>query len=132
MRGKVANKASMIIRNDFDKYGTNPAEMLMEVYSKAMQAFDSGRGYGEKSDAGAAYLSTALGAATTLAKHYYPTMSAVKIEDVTDKKTVGDKPIDAQVAINIVQSDPFLKSIANKAKATDSLFQILPTGNKDE
>lgn len=99
------NKNSLLAHSDMERLGANPIEMLVEVYKEAMQAYRSGRGYGEKSDAGSQYLAVAGKAAIDLAKFKHPTLSAVAIKDMSEDSAKA--PLSTREAIDVLKSDPF-------------------------
>lgn len=103
-RGRPARN-TLLAHADLERLNANPVEMLVEVYKEAMAAYKSGRGYGEKGDAGAAYLGVAGKAAVDLAKFKHPTLSAVALKDMTDTKE--RTPLTTYQAIDIIKSDPF-------------------------
>lgn len=96
-------------------------EMQMNVYNKAMKAFDDMRGFGEKGDAGVGYLSVCNQAIATIAKYSYPTMTAIKIDDINSQ--VAEKVIDAAIIRDKILNDPILANAVNmtKEKAHESL-----------
>jgi hypothetical protein len=101
-------KKSLLALYELDKRGIEPIDYLLEVYREAMQAYQSGRGYTDKGDAGPAYLANALNAAKTLASYKYPTLSAMAIKDITElDKAEASKPMTTKEAIKIMQADPF-------------------------
>lgn len=93
-------------------------EMQMAVYNRAITAYDNMRGYGEKGDAGVGYLSVANQAISTLAKYSYPTMTAIKIDDIN--KVVAEKVIDAAIVRDTILNDPILNKAVAASKPTAS------------
>lgn len=126
------HKLSLAMRHILEARGIDLVKMQIDVYTKAMEAFDNRRGDNEKSDAGPAYLGVCNQAIGTLAKYAFPTMTAIKIEDIDNQ--INNKVIDAVQIRQRILSDPFAKS----AIATLSTEQIglpvlpKPDGNKDE
>lgn len=106
------------MRKILEERGIDIVEMQMQVYRKAMDAFDNHRGDTEKSDAGPAYLSVANQAIGTLAKYAFPTMTAIKMEDLNND--VNTKVIDAVAVRQTILNDPFAKSAVAAATATDT------------
>lgn len=99
------NRATLLAHSDMERLGANPIEMLVEVYKEAMAAYKSGRGYGEKSDAGSQYLAVAGKAAIDLAKFKHPTLSAIAVKDLTE--STGKEPLTTREAIDVIKADPF-------------------------
>lgn len=130
------NRLNILAHEDLKRLGANPIEMLVEVYKESMAAYKSMRGYSEKSDAGAAYLSVAGKAAVDLAKFKHPTLSAVALKDVSQD---SDKtPLTTSQAIDIIKNDPFappeIKDIETD-KIVDAMNStinapFLPTGQR--
>lgn len=114
---KVIKKSSLIMRHHLEQKGIDLVELQMQVFRKAMDAYDNQRGYLEKSDAGPAYLSVCNTAIATLAKYAFPSMTAIKLEEAD--KTVNEKIIDATEVRNKILSDPFAKNAVN-AMSLDS------------
>lgn len=130
------NRLNILAHEDLKRLNANPIEMLVEVYRESMSAYKSMRGYSEKSDAGAAYLSVAGKAAVDLAKFKHPTLSAVALKDVSQD---SDKtPLTTSQAIDIIKNDPFappeIKDIETD-KIVDAMNStinapFLPTGQR--
>lgn len=99
-------KLSLTMRNVLEQRGIDLVEMQLQVYNKAMKAFDSMRGYGEKGDAGPQYLAQANAAIALLAKHSYPTMTAIGVHDASGPK-LADGLVDAAKIREIILNDPF-------------------------
>lgn len=101
--------------------GIDVLQMQMDIYNRAIKAFDSMRGYGEKGDAGVGYLAVANQAVATLAKYSYPTMTAIKIDDLNN--SVNEKVIDAAIVRNTILNDPILNKTvaATKPNASEAL-----------
>lgn len=108
-RARLPNKLSLAMRHILEERGIDLVKMQIDVYTKAMDAFDNHRGENEKSDAGPAYLGICNQAIATLARYAYPTMSAIKIEDLDN--AVNDKVIDAVAIRQKILSDPFAKNV---------------------
>lgn len=129
---KKLNKVSMAMRQILEARGIDLIEMQMQVYRKAMDAFDNERGNGDKSDAGPAYLNVCNTAIGTLAKYAFPTMSAIKLEDLNNN--VNTKVIDAVQVRQTILADPFAKSAAQAATTVNAEHNGLPVlsvGKKD-
>lgn len=110
-----SNKLSMTARAEMDLKGIRPIDLLLEVYTTAMQAYKSGRGLTDKGDSGPGYLMTAGKAAADLMKYYAPTMTAVAVQIQGEGE---ESPKTALDAAKIVKEDPFFKHaklIADKA-----------------
>ena len=117
-----------------DRLGINPIQMLKEVYDRAISAYDSARGYSDKSDAGAGYLSVAGKAAADLAKFKHPTLAALAVKDMTDPKSES-KPMTTQQAIEVIKSDPFSPKSIEASDVIDAMKSnittpLLPIGEK--
>lgn len=74
-----------------------------------------------------------LKGAVDLARFRYPMISAIAIQDLTER---GDsaKPMTSIEALEIIKKDPFLlenKDVVDAMKTSNS-FTILPKGNKDD
>lgn len=90
---------------EMERLGIAPIQMLLDVFNESLLAYRSGRGLTEKGDAGAAYLSVAVTAASKLASFRYPTLSAMAVEQIgsdNDKKVMTTKE-----AMKVIQQDPF-------------------------
>jgi len=127
--------ASLLAHKDMERLNINPVEMLKEVYTLAIQAYTSGRGYGEKSDSGPAYLSVAGKAAADLSKLKHPTLSAVAIKDLTDANE-DKKPMTTQEAIEVIKNDPFSPKSIQASDVIDAMKSkiktpMLPGGNNE-
>lgn len=128
------NKNSLLAHGDMERLGVNPIEMLVEVYREAMNAYKTGRGYGEKSDAGSQYLAVAGKAAIDLAKFKHPTLSAIAVKDMSQESEKN--PMTTAEAIEVIKSDPFapkeIKEIPSEKILEAMNSQIstpfLPTG----
>lgn len=134
-RARQPNKTSLTLRSELEKRGIDLLEMQMAVYRKAMDAYDNERGCGDgeqgPKDTGAAYLGICNQAVATLARYCYPTMSAVKIENMD--REVNDKVIDAVKVRETILNDPFAVQIAHKAtSSTDTGLPVLVGGKKEE
>ena len=105
-RKGIPNKSSLTAHSDMDRLGINPIEMLLEVFKESMNAYRSGRGYGDKSDAGPYYLSCAGKAASDLARFKHPTMSAIAVADLSKGEGSG-KIATAAEAMQAIINDPF-------------------------
>lgn len=133
----MPNKTSLTLRSELERRGIDLLEMQLAIYNKAIKAFDDergcsdgGEGYGP-SDTGSSYLSVANTAVATLARYCYPTMSAVKIENMD--KEVNEKVIDATEVRAKILADPFAAQVAHKATtSTDTGLPILVGGKKEE
>lgn len=128
------NRTTLLALGDMDRLGVNPIEMLVEVYREAMNAYKTGRGYGEKSDAGSQYLAVAGKAAIDLAKFKHPTLSAIAVKDMTQESERA--PMTTAEAIDVIKSDPFAPKEIKEIE-TDKILQamnshintpFLPTG----
>lgn len=136
-RARLPNKASLTMRRELEARGIDIIEMQMAVYNKAIDAYDrekgcsdGGEGFGP-SDTGFRYLGVANQAIATLAKYAYPTMAAVKIENMD--KEVNEKVIDAVEVRNTILNDPFAARAAKAATSqTDTGLPILSIGKKEE
>lgn len=127
----AAHKMSLTVRTILEERGIDLVDMQLEVYRKAMQAFDSHRGDTEKSDAGPAYLAICNQAIGTMAKYAFPTMTAIKLEDAD--RAVNDKVIDAVKVRETILNDPFANAAAAKALSnTDTGLPVLVGGKKEE
>lgn len=134
-RARLPNKASLTMRHELERRGIDIVEMQLEVYRKAIAAFDNERGCsdgGEQGpkDTGAGYLSVANQAIATLARYSYPTMTAIKIEEAD--REVNEKVIDAVKVREAILNDPFAASVAKKAVSTaDTGLPVLVGGKKE-
>lgn len=134
---RLPQRKSLTIRNELDAMGLSPAILLLEIYQRAVEAYDTGRGFGPEFDPGPQYLAVAEKSANALARYYYPTMSAVKVE--TSAK-LSEAPMSAAKSRAAIMADPFAektKKIANIATQPQVIQEmtapsILPTGNKNE
>ncbi|WP_291515763.1 hypothetical protein [Bdellovibrio sp. ArHS] len=139
----MPNKTSLTLRSELERRGIDLLEMQLAIYNKAMSAFDEKRGCADgyegdednppssPKDTGAAYLAVANQAVGTLARYCYPTMSAVKIENMD--KEVNEKVIDATEVRAKILADPFAAQVAHKATtSTDTGLPILVGGKKEE
>lgn len=132
----VPHKLSMAMRTLLEARGIDLIEMQMNIYKKAMEAYDNHRGDNEKSDAGPAYLSVANQAVNNMMKYAFPTMTAVKIDDLREDPK-DQEPIDAKKIRERILNDPFSKAVAEKIKITEETkdalgVPLLVTGKKDE
>jgi hypothetical protein len=114
----------MAMRHLIEERGIDLIQMQLDVYTKAMAAFDSHRGDTDKSDAGPAYLSVCNQAIGTLAKYTFPTMTAIKFEDLNNQ--VNDKVIDAVAVRDKILNDPFAKNAVNASKTESIGVTLLP------
>lgn len=128
------NRATLTMRKILEERGIDIVEMQMQVYRKAIEAFDNHRGSTEKGDAGPGYLSVANQAVGTLAKYAFPTMTAIKMEDLNND--VNTKVIDAVAVRQTILNDPFAKSAVAAAISTDTNeakgTPVLSVGKKDD
>lgn len=115
-------KSSLIMRHYLEQKGVDLVELQLQVFKKAMDAFDSGRGENEKSDAGPAYLSVCNTALATLARYAFPTMTAIKLEDAD--KTINDKIIDATAVRETILKDPFSKNAVSLTKQDPEILGL--------
>ena len=136
-RARSPNKASLLVRNELERRGIDLVDMQLEIYRKAMDAYDSERGCSDggegfgPTDTGFKYLSVANQAVATLARYSYPTLSAIKIEDAD--REVNTKVLDAVKVRETILSDPFAARVAHKATTnTDTGLPVLVPGNKEE
>lgn len=118
------HKLSMAMRAILDARGIDLVKMQIDVYTKAMAAFDSHRGDNEKSDAGSSYLGICNQAISTLAKYAYPTMTAIKLEDLDN--SVNDKIIDAVAIRQRILNDPFAKNAIAAINSEQIGLPVLP------
>ena len=105
-------------------------EMQMAIYNRAIVAYDNFRGESDKSSSGSAYLSVANQAVATLAKYSYPTMTAIKIDDIN--KVVAEKVIDAAIVRDTILNDPILNRAVAASKPTASEALPLLSGKPIE
>ena len=110
--------------------GIDVLQMQMDVYNRAITAYDGMRGYGDRGDAGVGYLSVANQAVATLAKYSYPTMTAIKIDDIN--KVVAEKVIDAAIVRDTILNDPILNRAVAASKPTASEALPLLSGKPIE
>ncbi len=130
-RGGLPQKGSLTMLRQLQERGIDVLQMQMDIYNRAIQAYDQMRGYGEKGDAGVGYLSVANQAVATLAKYSYPTMTAIKIDDIN--QTVADKVIDAAIVRDKILNDPVLANAVNATKPTaNEALPLLVKGKSDE
>jgi hypothetical protein len=114
-----------------EQRGIDLVEMQLQIYRKAIDAFDNGRGQNDKSDAGPQYLAVANTAVATLARYSYPTMTAIKIEDLDND--INKKVIDATEVRKAILNDPFSKSIADAATVPQEIgLPVLSPGKKND
>lgn len=132
-RSRQPNKASLIMRNELKARGIDLIEMQMKIYQKAIDAYDHERGCSEggegfgPADTGFRYLAVANQAVATLAKYSFPTMAAVKIENIDTQMT--EKVIDAVEVRNTILNDPFATRIVRKIENSADLgLETLPIG----
>ena len=134
----MAMKSSLTMRKDLESRGIDLIAMQMEIYQKAITAFDrekgcseGGEGYGP-SDVGFKYLEVANNAVKTLISHCYPKMTAVAIDDLREDE-VNRTPISATVVRDTILNDPFAVRAAKRAVATADIGDpILPIGGKKD
>ncbi len=124
VRGRPPNKASLALRHILEERGIDLVRLQIEVYTKAMNAFDKERGLGEKGDSGPAYLGVCNQAIATLARYTYPTMSAIKLEDLNN--AINDKVIDAVTVRQRILNDPFAKNAVVASEVLSIGLPILP------
>lgn len=119
------------MRSILDDRGIDIVNMQLDVYNKAMKAFDDCRGLSDKGDAGPGYLQACNTAVGILAKYAFPAMAAVQIQNLNEN--LNDKVIDAVQIRETILNDPFAKNIISKIKETpvESLPILIP-GKKDE
>lgn len=129
-RTRMPNKVSLAMRHILEERGVDIVAMQIEVYTKAMHAFDNHRGDNEKSDAGSQYLSVCNTAIATLAKYAFPTMTAIKIEDLSAAENT--QALDAVAIRQRILNDPFAKNVANASKLEPVGVPILAIGKKDD
>lgn len=128
-------RASLLAHAEMDRLGISPIQMLKDVYDRSIKAFDDARGYSDKSDAGAGYLSVAGRAAADLAKFKHPTLSAIALKDLTDHNE-DKKPMTTQEAIEVIKNDPFSPKSIQASDVIDAMNSqiktpLLPGGNKE-
>lgn len=130
------NRSTLMAHADLERLGANPIEMLVDVYRESMAAYKAMRGYSEKSDSGAAYLSVAGKAAVDLARFKHPTLSAIALKDMSEGSSRA--PLTTSQAIDIIKQDPFappeIKDIETD-KIVDAMNStinapFLPTGQR--
>lgn len=126
----MPNKRSLLAIHEIERLGLKPIEMMAEVYKRSMAAYIECRGLTDKSDAGASYLSVAGQMATKLASFQYPTLGAIAIQDMTDKKDI--KQMTTAEAVKIINGDPFLARQLDLAKPDQPIVtnDSLPIGIK--
>lgn len=133
-RARQPNKASLTMRRELEARGIDLIEMQMAIYRKAMDAYDhergcsdGGEGFGP-TDTGHKYLAVANQAVGNLARYSYPTMSAVKIENIDNE--INNKVIDAVEVRNTILNDPFAHRVAKVAEMnTDTGLPVLTIGD---
>lgn len=108
-------KLNANMRYEVERRGLDLIGMQMDVYNKAMKAFDDLRGYGDKGDAGTGYLSIANSAVQKLISHSYPTFKSVELLDGT--KEHENITIDAHRIRETILNDPF--AIPKEIEAKD-------------
>jgi len=128
----LANKLTIALRHILDDRGIDLVAMQMEVYTKAMNAFDKHRGNNpEGSDAGVGYLGICNSAVATLAKYAFPTMTAIKLDHVDN--SVNEKVIDAAKIRQAIMQDPFTRKAVDAATSLDiGTAPILSAGIKND
>jgi hypothetical protein len=104
------------LRQDADALGLNPLEKLLYIHDKALDAFEKGRGYGDKSDAGTGYLSIAAQVMVKIAHLYYPSFVGIKAQTESESG-LPKEPVDSAKALLAVLNDPFARRAANVAIA---------------
>ena len=123
-------------RAEMNRKGINAIDLLFEVYTLARDGYLQGRGLGDKSDTGSAYLAVAGNAASTLARYAYPTMSAIAVTDNTQGG--NGKAMDVIEAKKVLESDPFAQAAIRATKidpsseALNKVPTFLPLGGKGE
>lgn len=95
------------IKERCEKLGFDPLTQLILIQELAMKAFQEGRGYTDKGDAGAAYLGIAQKATEVILNKIAPNLQALKV-DVTKSEELPKKSISAKAALAALSSDPFI------------------------
>lgn len=99
------------------------AAHLEALYEKNIDAFNSFRGWSEKGDTGAAYLSNAIKAKSEkmalwlkLSSYIYPTLAAIGVDDIRkEENKVTDRIVSAIEVRQAILSDPFAMQVPENA-----------------
>lgn len=108
--------------------GFNPIEELISLQRMAVEAFKTGRGYGETGDAGTAYLAVAVRATETLARFKHPTLQAIAIKDMTEGAE-GRVAMNTAEALKVMAMDPFAKPV--REVTTEQVLMAKKLGPND-
>lgn len=133
LRKKELSVANM--QKDLDLMGFNAVEEAVNLYKMNIEAYKSGRGWTDKGDSGAAYLSNAGSLIMKILDKTRPTLQAMAIKDMTEKNET--RVMSTSEAVKIIQNDPMSPDYI-KAKevilAMDSKVNVpgLPIGLKDD
>lgn len=139
-KGKGAISAKSLLASfHLDRLGHNPLEEVIkaikeldELKSESLRAFKELRGYSSSADAGTQYLATAVKCVTDkaainlkLARFKHPELSAIAIQDVSDR---GDDkaPMTTADAIRVIAADPFAPA-SIKDVNTDDVIKAMNT-----
>lgn len=137
-RNELLRKKELAVANmqkELDLLGFNVVEKAVELYQMNIDAYKSGRGWTDKGDSGAAYLSNAGSLLMKIMDKTRPTLQAMAIKDMTEKNET--KVMSTEQAVKIIQSDPMAPDYI-KAKevilAMDSKVNTpgLPIGAKKD
>jgi len=107
--------------------GHDPMERLVELETMAIEAFKSGRGWGDKVDAGPQYLQVALQANIAMLKTVYATIQAIAVKDLNEQKQ--SRVMNTMEAINVLKNDP-MSPQSIKDTSTDAIIKALESETK--
>ena len=129
----MSGRAKVILK------GLDPIDMLYEIYFISRD-----RSLEVKDDVAASYLSVAGKAAADIAKYIYPTLSAVKFEEVKG----SEKAMEIKQAMQVIMEDPFTKAALSamvfqdnkqtlerqdgEKEAERQIAQLLPSGETND
>lgn len=136
-RKGMVQKNSLVMKHALEERGIDLIAMQMEIYSKAMSAFDrekgcqdGGDGYGP-SDVGFKYLEICNNAVKTMMSHCYPKMTAIAIDDLREKE--DHLTLDASKVRDTILNDPFAVRAAKRVTmSADIGLPDLPIGEKKD
>ncbi len=116
------NLRSYLALDVLEKLGIEPLKELTKridelegIKKMALEAYTKQRGYGEKNDAGPAYLSNAVTCVreqisiyTTLSKFVHPTLSAIAVKDMRqEEEKLTERVVSAAQVRETILNDPF-------------------------
>ena len=114
------NRLTLLAKYRLDKLGLDPLDMLLDAINFNKESAIAGEG--------AEYAAAWLRGCCELMKYRYPVLSAVAIQDVTEKS--DRQPMTSQQAIEVLKRDPFLQD--NKTPLADIQQALLPKGAEND